>query len=45
MENGTFVTNDEITHFLNDEIADIHAKMVNIDDGALFGTPRQPLRR
>lgn len=38
MENGNFVSDDEWTHFINDEINDLHAKMVNIDDGALFGT-------
>jgi hypothetical protein len=38
MENGTFVSDSEITHYLNDEIDDLYAKMVNIDDGALFAT-------
>jgi hypothetical protein len=37
MENGSFVDDDEWTHFLNDEIADVYAQMVNIDDGELFG--------
>ena len=38
-ENSQFVSDEEITHFINDEIEDIYAQMVNIDDGALFGTP------
>lgn len=38
MENGKFVSDDEIKHYLNDEIADLYAKMVNINDGKLFGT-------
>ena len=38
MENSTFVSDAEIKHFLNDEIFDIYAKMVNVDDGKLFGT-------
>jgi len=39
MENSQFVSDEEILHFVNDEIEDIYAQMVNIDDGALFGTP------
>lgn len=38
MENGTFVSDDEITHYLNDEIFDLYAKMVNVESGKLFGT-------
>lgn len=38
MENGTFVSDDEITHMLNDSIADIYAQMINIDEGQLFAT-------
>lgn len=37
-ENGTFVSDAEITHYINDEIHDVYSKMVNIDDGTLFGT-------
>ena len=37
MENGNFVSDDEWTHFINDEIADVYAQMVNVDDGELFG--------
>lgn len=37
MKNGSFVSDDEWTHYLNDEIADTYAHMVNIDDGSLFG--------
>jgi len=37
MENGNFVSDDEWTHFINDEIADIYAQLVNVDDGELFG--------
>jgi hypothetical protein len=37
MENSAnFVSDDEITHMLNDSIANIYAQMVNIDDGSLF---------
>lgn len=38
MENGRFVSDAEITHYLNDEIHAVYSKMVNIDDGSLFGT-------
>ena len=43
MENSLFISDAEITHYLNDEIAAIYAKMVNIDDGALFGKPSPTL--
>ena len=36
MENGNFVSDDEWTHFINEEISDIYAQMVNVDDGELF---------
>ena len=36
MENGNFVADDEWTHFINEEISDIYAQMVNVDDGELF---------
>ena len=36
-ENSTFCSDAEITHYLNDEITDLYAKMVNVDDGKLFG--------
>jgi hypothetical protein len=35
---GGFISDAEITHFLNDEISDLHAKCINVDDGALFAT-------
>lgn len=39
MENSSsFVTDDEITHMLNDSIADVYAQMVNVNDGSLFAT-------
>lgn len=38
MENSGFVSDDEITHFLNDEIAAVYSEMVNVDDGSLFAT-------
>lgn len=38
MEYGNFCSDDEITHYLNDEIFDLYAKMVNVDDGKLFAT-------
>lgn len=38
MENGSFVSDDEWTHFINEEIQDIYAQMVNVDDGELFAT-------
>jgi hypothetical protein len=38
MENGSFVSDAEITHFANDEIKGVYSKMVNIDDGSLFAT-------
>jgi hypothetical protein len=38
MPNGTFVTDAEITHYINDEIHTLYSKMVNVDDGSLFGT-------
>jgi hypothetical protein len=37
MENGNFVSDDEWTHFINEEIDDIYAQFVNVDDGELFG--------
>jgi hypothetical protein len=37
MENGNFVSDDEWTHFINDEIAHVYAQLVNVDDGQLFG--------
>ena len=37
MENGNFVSDDEWTHFINDEIADVYSQLVNVDDGELFG--------
>lgn len=38
MVNSGFVSDDEWTHFLNDEIQSVFAEMVNIDDGTLFAT-------
>jgi hypothetical protein len=38
MENSGFCSDSEITHYFNDEIADLYAKMVNVDDGKLFAT-------
>lgn len=39
MENSSsFITDDEITHMLNDSIADVYAQMVNVNDGSLFAT-------
>jgi len=38
MERSKFVTDDEIKHYINDEIFDLYAKMVNVDDGKLFAT-------
>jgi hypothetical protein len=38
MENGTFVTDAEITHYINDEIHAVYSQMVNVDDGSLFAT-------
>ena len=38
MENGNFVSDDEWTHYINEEIDDIYAQMVNVDDGELFAT-------
>jgi len=38
MERSQFVTDDEIKHYINDEIFDLYAKMVNVDDGKLFAT-------
>jgi len=38
MEYSQFVSDAEITHYVNDEIFDVYAKMVNVDDGKLFGT-------
>ena len=38
MVNSGFVTDDEWTHFINDEIQSAYAEMVNVDDGALFAT-------
>lgn len=43
MENSAFVSDDEITHYLNDEIKDVYSKMVNVDDGILFATPAPTL--
>lgn len=37
MENGNFVSDDEWKHFINEEIDDIYAQFVNVDDGELFG--------
>ena len=37
MENGNFVDDSEWTHFINEEIDDIYAQFVNVDDGELFG--------
>lgn len=36
MENSTFCSDSEITHYINDEIFELYAKMVNVDDGKLF---------
>ena len=38
MEDGNFVSDAEWTHIINDEIKDLYAEMVNVDDGKLFGT-------
>lgn len=38
MENSNFCSDDEITHYINDEIFDMYARMVNVDDGKLFAT-------
>lgn len=38
MENSTFCSDSEITHYINDEIFDLYARMVNVDDGKLFAT-------
>ena len=38
MENGNFVSSAELQDYINDEIQDLYAKMVNVDDGALFAT-------
>jgi len=38
MEGTAFVTDDEITHYLNDEIKAMYSKMVNIEEGILFAT-------
>jgi hypothetical protein len=43
MENGNFVSDDEWTHFINEEISDIYAQMVNVDDGELFASPSPTL--
>jgi hypothetical protein len=43
MENGNFVSDDEWTHFINEEISDIYAQMVNVDDGELFAAPAPTL--
>lgn len=37
MQNSQFVSDSEIEHYINDEIFDLYAKMVNVDDGKLFG--------
>lgn len=38
MENDPFIGDDEWTHMINDEIADVYAQMVNVNDGELFAT-------
>jgi len=38
MENSAFCSDSEITHYINDGIFDLYAKMVNVDDGKLFAT-------
>jgi hypothetical protein len=38
MEHGTFVSDDEIIHMLNDEIHSMYGKMCNVDSGSLFAT-------
>jgi hypothetical protein len=43
MENGNFVSDAEWTHFINEEISDIYAQMVNVDDGELFAAPTPTL--
>jgi len=35
---SAFVSDTEITHYLNDEIKAMYSKMVNVDDGSLFAT-------
>jgi hypothetical protein len=37
-ENSGFCSDSEITHYINDAIFDLYAKMVNVDDGKLFAT-------
>lgn len=38
MENGNFVSTDEIRYHVNNEINDLYAKMVNVEEGQLFTT-------
>jgi hypothetical protein len=38
MEDDKFVSDDEVTHFLNDEIQKLYSEMLNIDEGQLFAT-------
>lgn len=45
MESSNFISDDEITHFLNDEIKAVFAKMVNVDNGILFATPSPTLTK